>query len=244
MRSPTVDWPVMYHEWARQTFIHWRYSPALLQPLVPDDLVVETFEGSAWVGLTPLLMSGVRAPAMPALPWVSEFPEINLRTYVRDARGRSGIWFLSLDAGRLLAALGGRAGYWLPYFWSEMSVRTGDGLWRYGCRRLWPEPADAHCQAVVEPGAPLTDGGKGSGKSSGQGELVRFLTARFRLFTRAAGRTGSALVEHREWPLHQGRLISLDQSLVRAAGLPQPEEEPLVHTSPGVRVRVGMWTWS
>jgi uncharacterized protein YqjF (DUF2071 family) len=48
-------------------------------------------------------MEGVRAPLVPSVPWLSRFPEINVRTYVRDDQGRSGIWFLSLDAARLPA---------------------------------------------------------------------------------------------------------------------------------------------
>lgn len=93
----------------------------------PAGLTVETFDGSAWIGLTPFLMEGVRAPGVPAVPWLSRFPEINVRTYVRDGRGRSGIWFLSSDAARLPAVLAARASYRLPYFWSDMAVRVSDG---------------------------------------------------------------------------------------------------------------------
>ncbi|MEV0144374.1 MULTISPECIES: DUF2071 domain-containing protein [unclassified Nonomuraea] len=80
---------------------------------------METYDGAAYVGLPPSLMKDVRVPGVPALPWVSEFPETNVRTYVHEAQGRSGLWFLSPDAGRLPAALGGRAGFWLPYYRSE-----------------------------------------------------------------------------------------------------------------------------
>ncbi|MEU4547082.1 YqjF family protein [Nonomuraea dietziae] len=233
--SPRVARPVMYHRWSDITFVHWRFPPDVVQALVPGSLKVETFDGTAWVGLTPFLMEGVRAPGTPALPWLSRFPETNLRTYVRDARGRSGIWFLSMEAGRLPAALGGRAGYWLPYFWSDMSVRTDGSLRRYRSRRYWPGPAGARCDVDVETGPDLAE--------DERDELAHFLTARFRLFTVVAGRLASAEVEHPPWPLRHARLARLDQDLVRVAGLPAPDQAPLLHASPGVPVRVGLWSW-
>jgi uncharacterized protein YqjF (DUF2071 family) len=223
----------MYHRWSRITFMHWRFPPAAVRPLVPESLTVETFDGAAWIGMTPFLMEGVRVPGLPAVPWLSRFPETNLRTYVRDARGRAGIWFLSLDAGRLHAALGGRAGYWLPYFWSDMSVDGQDGLVRYRCRRHGQ--SDTHCHAEVEMGLELAE--------SERDELAHFLTARFRLFTVVANRLASAEIEHPPWELHHARLTALDQTLLQAAGLPAPQDAPLLHSSPGVPVRVGMWSW-
>lgn len=230
---PEVAHPVMCHRWARMTFLHWRYPVELLK--VPAGLEVETYDGSAWVGMTPFHMEDVRAPGMPALPWLSTFPETNVRTYVRDGRGRSGIWFLSLDAGRLAAALGGRAGYWLPYFWSDMSVRADGARWSYRSRRILPGPSGARANVRVEAGEELS-GAERSG-------LASFLTDRYRLFTVVASRLAGAEVEHVPWPLRHGRLTGLDQTLLQAAGLPSPDHQPVVHTSPGVDVRVGMWTW-
>ncbi|SDM82268.1 hypothetical protein SAMN05421869_15811 [Nonomuraea jiangxiensis] len=225
----------MYHHWSRMTFIHWRYPPARVQELLPGHLTVETFDEAAWVGLTPFLMRGVRIPGTPALPWLSRFPETNLRTYVRDERGRTGVWFLSLDAALLLAALGGRCAYRLPYFWSAMSVDAEGARTLYRCRRRRPGPRGARCDVEVEAGAPLAE--------SERDELAHFLTARYRLFTLVAGRPATAQVEHPAWPLHHARLIGLEQDLVRAAGLPAPDGPAVVHASPGVPVRVGLWTW-
>jgi uncharacterized protein YqjF (DUF2071 family) len=225
----------MYHRWNWISFIHWRYPPATVQRLLPSGLTPETFDGSAWVGLTPFLMEGLRAPVVPPVPWLSRFPETNVRTYVRDGRGRSGIWFLSLDAARLPAVLAARAGYRLPYFWSDMTVDiTGDHV-SYRCRRRLPPPGGARCDADVVLGAPLAE--------PERDELAHFLTARFRLFTVIAGRLAAAEAQHRDWPLHRVELRHLDQDLVYSAGLPPPTGEPLVHASPGVRVRIGMWHW-
>jgi uncharacterized protein YqjF (DUF2071 family) len=231
--SPRVARPVMYQHWRQLAFVHWRYPPDPVQALLPAGLAVHTFDGSAWVGLVPFLMDRVRAPVLPAFRWLSRFPETNVRTYVQDMRGRTGIWFLSLDAARLPAVLAARATYRLPYFWSAMSVTGAGELSRYRCRRRWPGPAGSRCDADVEVGPPLAE--------SGRDELAHFLTARHRLFTVVAGRLVVAEAEHPPWPLHSARLVRLDQDLVQAAGLPGPERAPLLHASPGVPVRIGRW---
>jgi uncharacterized protein YqjF (DUF2071 family) len=223
----------MYHRWDLISFLHWRYPPAVVEPLLPRGLRLETFDGSAWIGLTPFLMRGVRAPGVPVVPWLSRFPETNVRTYVRDERGRSGIWFLSLDAARLPAVLAARASYRLPYFWSDMAVRVDGRRVDYRCRRRGSSPDIARCDAGISVGPPLPE--------PARDELAHFLTARFRLFTVILGRLAAAEAEHRDWPLRRAELSHLDQNLLQHAGLPAPTGVPLVHASPGVAVRVGMW---
>jgi uncharacterized protein YqjF (DUF2071 family) len=206
----------------------------VVQRLLPSDLTVETTDGVAWVGLTPFLMEGVRAPGLPAVPWLSRFGEINVRTYVRDRHDRSGIWFFSLDAARLPAVLAARVGYWLPYFWSDVSVRVTGGQLGYRCRRRRPGRG-ARCDAEVTMGLPLAE--------AERDEAALFLTARYRLFTMVAGRLAVAEAEHPPWPLHRAEVLGLDQDLLQRTGLPAPTGDPLAHASPGVPVRVGVWHW-
>lgn len=231
-QPPRVARPVMYHEWNRITFLHWRYPAEVVQPFLPAGLTADTFDGTAWIGLTPFLMEGVRPPGLPTLPWLSKFGEVNVRTYVRDSRGRQGIWFLSLDAARLPAVLAARAGYRLPYFWSDIDVKvTGNRIGYHCCRRH--SARRAQCAADVEVGTPLTQ--------AGHYELAEFLTARYRLFTVVAGRLAAAEAEHPPWPLHHARVLGLQQDLLTSAGLPAPAGDPMAHASPGVPVRIGMW---
>ncbi|GAA1038709.1 hypothetical protein GCM10009557_55470 [Virgisporangium ochraceum] len=97
--SPVVHRPVMYQSWLDLTFLHWRYPADVVQRLLPPGLTVQEFDGSAWIGLVPFTMSGVRFPGVPALPWMSRFPETNVRTYVTGPDGSQGIWFFSLGTG-------------------------------------------------------------------------------------------------------------------------------------------------
>jgi uncharacterized protein YqjF (DUF2071 family) len=223
----------MYQDWRILTFLHWRYPPEIVQELLPAGLEVDTFDGDAWVGLVPFLMDRVRAPTLPASPWLSRFPETNVRTYVRGPDGRTGIWFFSLDAARLPAVLAARLGFGLPYQWSAMSVSSAGDAVAYHSRRRWPGPQRALCDAQIELGDAFTEGELGP--------LDHFLTARFRLYSVVADRLVAADAEHPPWPLRRAWLGHLRQNLLQVAGLPTARGEPLMHASDGVRVRIGMW---
>jgi uncharacterized protein YqjF (DUF2071 family) len=231
----TVDRPVMRQRWERLTFLHWPFAPADVQRLLPPGLEVESFDGVAWVGLVPFYMRVATAGGQ-RVPWASNFCETNVRTYVRDRAGRSGIWFFSLDAARLGAAITARATpYRLPYFWSSM--RLGERVGEHGeeiayrSRRRWPGPRPAVSRVRIGIGAPIA--------AADVTALEHFLTARWRLFSVTGRRAVSARAWHQPWPLHRAEAVVVDDHLLTTAGLPAPEGEPLVHYSPGVDVAIG-----
>lgn len=233
MYGPICPVPVkraaMVHWWEELTFIHWRFDPEVVQRLLPRGLTVETFDGTAWVGLVPFFLR-VGLPKVRPIPWLSRFPETNVRTYARSADGTSGVWFFSLDAARAGAVIAARSTYRLPYFWSKMSIEHSGSTISYQSVRRWPRPRAASA-ATIDIGtryAPdeLT-------------ELDHFLTARWALFSAPRSGLHQARAFHDQWPLHRARLVDLDDSLVIAAGLPSPQGSPLVHYAPSVEVRIG-----
>jgi len=221
----------MRQRWERLTFLHWRFPAADVQRLLPGGLDVETFDGAAWVGLVPFYMRVATAGGQ-RIPWVSNFCETNVRTYVRDRAGRSGIWFFSLDAARLGAVVTARVTpYRLPYFWSSMRLeKRGDEI-AYLSRRRWPGPRPAASRLRIGIGAPIAP--------ADVTELEHFLTARWMLFSVTGGRSASARAWHRPWPLHRAQALVLEDHLITSAGLPATEGEPLAHYSPGVDVAIG-----
>ena len=222
---------VMVHWWDQLTFLHWRYEVDEVQRLLPAGLEVETCDGSAWVGLVPFFLR-VGVPQVRPVPWLSEFAETNVRTYVRSADGARGIWFFSLDAARLGAVVVARATYRIPYFWSKMRLETSGSTRLYDCRRRWPGPRGAASSVVVEVGDPYGP--------SELTELDHFLTARWALYSAPRFGLRRAEASHDPWPLHRARAVNLRDELVAAAGLPAPRGEPLVHYSESVKVRIGM----
>ena len=111
--------------WHDLLFIHWPVATNALRPLVPAPLSIDERGGSAWLSLVPFHMSGVTLRGLPALPWLSAFAEMNLRTYV-TMEDKPGVWFLRMDAARALAVWAARIGLGLPYVWSSMRT-TPDG---------------------------------------------------------------------------------------------------------------------
>ena len=222
----------MYQSWNWLTFLHWRYPAGVIQPLLPAGLTVDEYDGGAWVGLVPFRVDGLRLPAMRPIPWISSFPETNVRTYVRDANGQRGLWFLSLDADRLAAVVGARTGFRLPYQWAQMRLDRNEPTVAYSSKRNGLlAAAPAHSEIEIEIGDAFA--------SDDLSERDHFLTALFRLYAVFRDGLKYVQVEHPPWPLFHARVAKLDENLVAAAGLPPPEGEPLVHYSPGVDVKIG-----
>jgi uncharacterized protein YqjF (DUF2071 family) len=214
----------MLQNWYRISFLHWPCNPAPLQARLPVGLEIDTFDQTGWVGLTPFHLMGLRPPFLPAMPCVSNFPEMNLRTYVRGPSG-PGIWFFSLDAAAVAAVLGARLTYGLPYYWSRMTVRTT------GRSRIHYTSARAGVAADI-----TVDVGEALARPN---DLVLFLTDRYRLYTCFLGRLVMAPVEHGPWPLHRAAIVGFQETVRQAANLPARDAPALVHYSPGIHVRIG-----
>ena len=227
-RPEPVTRAVMIHRWEDVTFVHWPHEAAEVQPLVPDGLVVETFDGAAWVGLIPFRMR-VRFPRVP-IPWIT-FPETNVRTYVTGPDGGRGILFFSLEAARVSPVAVARASLALPYMWADMDIQRDGALLRYRSTRRVPGHRGAGTDIEIRPGP-----GIGSDRIPA---FEDFLVSRFRLYTRHLGRLLSVDAEHEPWPLQQAEVVRLRQDVIPADGLPSPRGDAIAHFSEGVTVRIG-----
>lgn len=219
-----VERPVMYQNWERLTFLHWAQRAADVQSRLPRGLEIDTFDGMAWVGLTPFEVTGLRFPGFPVFPGISRFPEMNLRTYVRGPDGEPGIWFFTLEADRMAAVLGARISYRLPYHWARMRIEDTNGVLAYNSRGVFDS---SEARIEIRRGQPIRPN-----------ELEIFLTARFRLYTLFSHRIAYAQVQHEPWPLHSAEAVTVKQNLVERYGF-DGAVKPLIHFSPGVQTRIG-----
>src|SRR5437763_5271452 len=134
-REPNARRPqVIYQRWESLLFLHWRLPAARIQATLPQELTVDTFNGDAFIGVVPFFMRNVRPVGLPTMPWISDFQELNVRTYVFDPNGTPGVWFYSLDCNQPLAVIAARALTGLEYRNAEMSAMTGEFI-DYTCRR-------------------------------------------------------------------------------------------------------------
>ncbi|MER6028794.1 DUF2071 domain-containing protein [Streptomyces sp. NPDC001851] len=215
--------PELCARWQTQTFLHWAYPPEEVRRLLPDGLVVDTYEGSAWVSLTPFVMADVRPPGFPAA--LPAFEETNLRTYVRGPDGREGLWFLSIEVSApvMLAARAIGA----PYHLGRLALSRREDVQAYTGTRRGGGP---RYRVAVRPGEPIRPTHRDV-----------WLTSRWRCFSRRLGMLWETPVEHEPWPLREAHLVDVEETLVSAAGLPPPAAQPLLHFSEGVHgVRFGL----
>ena len=206
----------MAQTWDDLLFAHWRVSADAVREFLPAGLDVDERDGSAWLGMTPFVVTGLRAHGLLPVPRMSSFRELNVRTYVtRD--DRPGIWFFSLDASSHLAVAAARLLYRLPYFHADILFR------RSGTRILFDSARDEGT-AFSASYAP-----RGLAAPAGPGSLEVFLTERYCLYAEHDGRLYRADIHHRPWPL-QPVDAEIQLNTMTPASL-QPEGDPLFHYS-------------
>ena len=234
LRPPTAA--AGYHTWSDLLFVHWRVPVSLLQPLMPPELTVDTFDGTAWLGLVPFHMYGVRPWWCCPVPGISDFPETNVRTYVHFQGRDPGVWFFSLDAAKLLAVTLARWGWGLNYHWARMSVQRDGTRIAYRSRRLL---SGTECSVDAEIGAPLANGlPHGDTRVARPGTLEHFLVERYLLYASRFGKLYQGQVHHRPYPLHSVQLLNLQQGLLAANQIPVSDAPCHALYSPGVSVEV------
>lgn len=215
--------------WVDLLFIHWPVPSKALRSLVPEELTIQEFDGTSWVGVVPFRMEGVMRRPLPDVPGVSAFPELNVRLYV-EAEGKPGVWFLSLDATNRLAVWAARRFFHLPYHQACMSLVQKDGWYCYESYRLGGSAAFTGRYRPV-----------GEQYESIPGTLEHWLTERYCLYAQApSGRLYRNEVHHVPWPLHRAEAEISGNTMLGPSQLTLPDTPPLLHFAP--RVDVVVWS--
>jgi hypothetical protein len=219
---PKSPW-VMTQRWNDLLFAHWPLRPAELTPLLPEGLAVDTFDGSAWIGVVPFWMEKVRMHGLPAIPGVSRFPELNLRTYVRERHSNQpGVYFFSLDAANPFAVSAARLFFRLPYYWAHMNITSAENReFQYSSERLFGRRPARFRARYRSLGQPCLKGG-----------LESFLTERYALFTASRhGQIARVNIHHLPWPLELAEADIELNDLPQAHGIHLPNTKPLLQYS-------------
>ena len=236
MRTDHRPWPpperpwVMAQTWHDLLFAHWPVAPAALEGLVPAGVDLDTFEGRAYVGVVPFRMSRIHLRGLPALPGLSAFPEINLRTYV--TRGdRPGVAFLSLDATNPVAVWSARRFFHLPYFRARISCRNeGERVAYESLRTHRGFPAVGFSGGYGPVGPPA---------EPRRGSLEHWLTERYCLYTKGArGRLAVGEILHDPWPLQPAEARLQRNDLCDPFGLVLGTNPALLHFARRLEVRL------
>ena len=226
---PKRPW-VMVQVWHDLLFAHWRMGPAVIRKLVPETLELDLHDGAAWVAVAPFWMSGIRSRFAPALPGLSTFPEMNVRTYV-TLDGKPGVFFFSLDAANLSAVTAARIGYKLPYFHARMKSELNGELVRYGSSRV-QGPRPAEFLGRYRPTSAVFKAEPGS--------LEHFLAERYCLYAVKDGRVWRGEIHHLPWPLQRAEAEIERNTVAQADGVSLPSARP-DHLMFAKRIKVLIW---
>lgn len=215
----------MRQTWNDLLFAHWPLPVEAIRLLVPPLFEIDTFGGEAWISIVPFRMSGVRPAKLPALPWLSSFPELNVRTYVkvRAADGaKPGVFFFSLDAANPVAVAIARRFYHLPYYRADMSLtETPQGI-DYASVRTHAHAAPARFMAGYRPVAGI--------EPARPGTLDHWLAERYCLYTvDSQGRPYRAEIHHVPWPLQAAEAEFRENTVAAAGRVTLPHVAPLLH---------------
>jgi len=218
---------VMRQRWENLLFLHWLVDPAVIQRTLPAGLHVDTFEESAWIGIVPFAMRNVRPAGLPAIGPISNFLELNVRTYVHDERGVPGVWFYSLDCNQPLAVLIARIFFGLPYRDAKMEAAFGPTI-DYRSRRRGTE---ANARYVWQP--------RGPANTAALGSLEFFLLERYHLYSVRGGKILRGTVAHEPYEFREVQLDDFSTVPATQTGfehLPDPPDH--VCHADGVDVRI------
>jgi uncharacterized protein YqjF (DUF2071 family) len=226
----------MAQRWNDLLYAHWPVAAPEIAALLPEGLHVDTFQGSAWLGVVPFWLDRIKLRGFPPIPGLRRFPDLNLRTYVRDEKtGTLGVYFFSLDAGSLFAVAAARLFFHLPYHWAEMQLRQRSEreFSFYSRRRLSAEPVVFKASyRGLGPSQKLAE--------CTSGTLENFLMERYCLFTtNLAGQPVRANLHHVPSPLEEAEADIEQNDLAASIGIQLPDQKPVLHYSR----RLAIYVW-
>ena len=222
--TPAGHW-IQGQRWEDLLFCNWPVPVEMVRPLVPPELDIDTAEGSAWISVVPMWMEDAHFYRLPPLPFISTFPEVNLRTYVK-ADGIPGVWFLSLDTESRVNVAIARYGFQLPYYYARVSMQRGGNVFRFRSIRPGDEAElDVEYRAEGELFEPK------------EGSLEHFLTERYSMYcTMRQGKLFRGDIQHTPWELRPATMELRRYDLVDAMGVRVGGEDPMIFYSPATDV--------
>lgn len=173
----------MHQRWENLLFLHWTIDRETLQRTLPPGLHLDTYAGTGWLGIIPFAMRDIRPAGLPAIGPVSNFLELNVRTYVHDDDGIPGVWFYSLDCNQPLAVWAARLFFRLPYHRAAMRATFGTSI-DYECTRRGTKDAAFRWTP------------SGTPRTANPGSLEFFLLERYHLYAARGGRLFRGQVAH------------------------------------------------
>ncbi len=213
---PADSWK-FYQEWNRAIFLHYQVDLNELEKFIPNELEIDLIDGKPWVSVVAFTMEKIRPKNVPYFPPISNFDEINIRTYV-TSNNKSGVYFLSIEGGKSLSCKIAKTISELPYRFSKIK-RTN--------QKYESKNSEFNDALNIE----FTIGQELTQKTS----LDKWLTERYALFQDTAKSINEFEIHHLEWPINEIHLDKLELNYPRFEKLIS-EKPNKIHYSEGVKV--------
>lgn len=209
---------ILYQEWRDLLFLHWEYPQEMIQKTLPPGLTVDTFEGKAYIGIIPFFMHNLSLSFLAPIPGLSNFLEVNMRTYVYDRKGRPGVWFYSLDIDSSIASWVASTFFRLPYHAANFKAsKSIDHQVEYTGSRLSNPEVLMHFTYQSMPNESFIAQEK---------SLEFFLVERYLLFTYKNQQLRFQQVHHHPYPLTKVKVEKYEYPLFESNGFKKPRRKP------------------
>lgn len=217
---PKESWEY-YQEWNDLLFLHWKVPTEILEKFIPKELKIDTFNNEAWVSLVLFTMDKIHPKYLPAVKSISNFHEINLRTYViKDEH--PAVYFLNIEAEKEIPAFIAKKISNLPYEKANIYRKKINDI--------------NYCSSVnLKKSFYFDSKFKITGEIKEKNELEKWLIERYCLYVDKDKDIYKYEIQHKEWELNKVELIDLklnyDLGLLKLTNKPD-----FKHYSKGVKV--------
>ncbi|MAO37511.1 MAG: hypothetical protein CMP12_16700 [Zunongwangia sp.] len=215
-KIPNNNWK-FYQEWNNALFLHYQVDLNELEKFVPKELEIDLFDGKPWISVVAFTMEKIRPKNLPCFPPISNFDEINIRTYVKS-NNKTGVYFLSIEGGKMLSCKIARGISELPYRFSKIKRAN---------QKYQSENSYFNDKLDIQ----FTIGNKITKKT----KLINWLTERYALFQDTDKSINEFEIHHLEWPINEINLSKLELNYPRFKKLIS-EQPSKIHYSKGVKV--------
>lgn len=214
---PKGKW-IYYQEWNRALFIHWAVPFEQLRKCVPSNLNLDTFDGNCYISLVAFTMEKIRPKFLPAVGIISNFDEINIRTYI-DNNGKKGVYFLNIEAGKTISAFIAKAISGLPYEKAKIN-RTEKSYYSTNFKKGFKLNSEFEVKEIM----------------SKKTELDKWLTERYCLYLNQENELYRYDIHHKEWAIKKVNIKRLNAKY-KIGEIDLNDRQPnLTHYSDGIKV--------
>ena len=213
---------LMTQDWENVLFLHWPVSDKELRKHVPEELELDLFNDTAWISFVLFTVGESRPRLMPPIPPACNFPELNVRTYVKHGE-KPGIYFFSLDAGSDFVVSLASLGDFLPYRKANVDYLQEGGRFAFSSHSL---KEDGPQESFTVGFKPNLD------KMIEKQAIDRFLADRFTFWRKPKNSLYRMDITHPEWDLYPVEFHIEHNTMAPFIDFPVDEQYPLAHFSP------------